>query len=96
MAALEREVLVCYDVSATRARSRLHDALKGLGLVPVQGSVFWGFLRDAEIREARRLLEEHLDSASDRGFIVPVSMSDSQRIGYVEPAFQPPPRSCVV
>lgn len=96
MAKLEREILVCYDVSATRARSHLHDALKGLGLVPVQASVFWGFLREAEIREARRLLEEHLDTTTDRGFIVPVAMALSQRVGYVEPAFEPPPRSCVV
>ena len=95
MSKLEREVLVCYDIASNRSRTRLHDALEGLGLIAIQESVFWGFLRDAEVREATRLIAEHA-TRGDRGFLVPVAMQQAEHAGYAPPAFQPPPRSTVV
>lgn len=96
MGALEREVLVCYDVSNSKNRARLLEALKGLGLLHVQESVLWGFLREAEIREAQRLLEDYVDPLTDRGFIVPAAMQFARVVGYDEGAFAPPPRSRIL
>jgi CRISPR-associated endonuclease Cas2 len=96
MATLEREVLICYDVSDSRARGKLHESLKGLGLVPTQGSVFWGLLREAEIREAHQLLRQHLDPSTDAGFVVPVGMANAACVGHGPETFTPPARSRVI
>ncbi|HET8942226.1 MAG TPA: CRISPR-associated endonuclease Cas2 [Rudaea sp.] len=96
MSALERQVLVCYDVASSRARSRLFDSLKALGLVPVQESVFWGYVRRAEERQIARDFEKLLDAATDKAFLVPVSMDVAQASGYGAQAFAPPPRSRVI
>lgn len=96
MSALEREVLVCYDVSDNRSRRRLHDALKSLGLIPVQESVFWGFVRKAEQRQMERELQNLLDKATDRAFILPASMREVISFGYPDRTFEPPPRSLIV
>lgn len=37
--------LVCYDVSSNSRRKKFSDALKDLGLVSMQGSVFYGDLK---------------------------------------------------
>lgn len=89
-------MLVCYDVSDTRARGKLHEALKGLGLVPTQGSVLWGLLREAEIREAQHLLRDFLDPTTDAGFVVPVGMANAVCVGHDPDTFKPPPRSRVI
>lgn len=96
MPALEREVLVCYDISCSKSRTRLLEALKGLGLTPVQESVLWGFLREAEIREVQRMLDHYVDPRTDRGFIVPANMQSARTFGYPNDAFTPPPRSRVL
>lgn len=96
MPQLERQVLVCYDVASTRARSKLFDALKGVGLLPLQESVFWGFLRRAEERQIGREFDKLLDPATDRAFLIPVTMSPVHVLGYADSSFNPPPRSRVL
>jgi CRISPR-associated protein Cas2 len=75
MSATEYEVLVCYDVEDDKARRNLYDALKDIGLTPIQKSVFWGHIRPAEeravLREFRRLLEKD----TDRAFLVRSGLS---------------------
>ncbi|MFP4615258.1 MAG: CRISPR-associated endonuclease Cas2 [Thiohalorhabdus sp.] len=64
------EVIVCYDVRANRSRQKLFEALKDLGLVPVQRSVMWGMLNRAEKGAVLRLFREHLDTDTDRAFLL--------------------------
>lgn len=80
MARLEREVLVCYDVSSTKARTKLFNALKDIGLQAIQESVFWGRLRPAEERSLAREFEKLLDKSTDRALLIPVSLEDSVRV----------------
>lgn len=96
MAKLERQVLVCYDVASTKARSKLVDALKEAGLLPLQESVFWGFLRTAEERQIGREFEKLLDPKTDRAFLIPVAMAPICALGYTKESFDPPPRSLVL
>ena len=72
MARFEREVLICYDVSSSRARAKLFDALKDIGLSPLQESVFWGRLRPAEERAIAREFDRLLDKTTDRVLLMPV------------------------
>lgn len=93
---LEREILVCYDISENRNRQRLYDCLKSIGLIPLQESVFWGFVRPAEQRQIEREIGKLLDTETDKAFIVPTNMRDAIPFGYLEGAFERPPRSLVV
>lgn len=96
MSQLHRQVLVCYDVASTKARSKLFDALKCAGLKPLQESVFWGWLRRAEERQVGREFEALLDPATDKAFLIPVSLTPIHAVGYLPDAFEAPPRSRVV
>lgn len=99
MSALDREVLICYDVSESRARAKLYDALKNFGLVPVQGSVFWGHIRKAEERSILREFERLLDPQTDRAFIAPVALENCRQLlafGHLDGAFTRPPETTVL
>lgn len=60
--------LVCYDVSSNSRRKKFSDALKDLGLVPMQGSVFYGDLKPAEVRALARTAEKMLEPEEDKCF----------------------------
>lgn len=96
MAKLERQVLVCYDVASNEARRKLFNALKGVGLVPLQESVFWGFLRRAEERQIGREFQRMLDPATDKAFVIPVVMTPIHAFGYMDGSFDPPPLSMII
>lgn len=66
---LRREYLVSYDVEDNAIRGRLFKELQRHGLRPVQKSVFWGYLTQAELQSLNRYLKEHLDE-TDKAFIV--------------------------
>lgn len=77
--------LVCYDIDSDRTRSRFFDALKDLGLVPLQKSVFYGELNPAELRELWKMSRKMLDEDTDKCFWIPCSIKTEamrQFIGY--------------
>ncbi|MBQ9431086.1 MAG: CRISPR-associated endonuclease Cas2 [Kiritimatiellae bacterium] len=76
---LYQETLVCYDVKNNKARTRLADSLKDLGLSGIQESVFWGYVTLAERRAIHTLFTELLDPDTDRAFAIPVGIR--KRIG---------------
>lgn len=83
--------LVCYDVSSNSRRKKFSDALKDLGLVGMQGSVFYGDLKPAEVRAMARTAEKLLDSKEDKCFWFPCRLEaeDIQKcIGYAEWHFE--------
>ncbi len=92
---LLREVLVAYDVEDNKRRSRLHEALKDIGLQPIQYSVFWGLILGAEERAVKRLFRLELDRKTDKAFLVPVRTGGQSRVatfGYVVNPFEKPER----
>ena len=86
MATVYNEVLAAYDVEDNRSRTRLHKELKGIGLTPIQKSVFWGHLTPAEEEATFRLFWEHLKSPEDRAFVIRAKISrqiDRRGHGYL-------------
>ncbi len=56
MSAVYYQVIVSYDLEDTKVRNRLRKDLMGIGLVPVQKSVMWGYLSVPEERAAIEIL----------------------------------------
>mgnify|MGYP003372834757 CR=1 FL=1 len=58
--------LICYDVDNDRNRKKLFKFLKDLGLVPIQLSVFYGDLNQAEFNSLKNYVFMTLDKDSDK------------------------------
>lgn len=67
--------LVCYDIQDNKVRKKFSDALKDLGLMRMQESVFYGDIKYAEIRALIRTANEMLDEDTDKCFWFPCSIS---------------------
>ncbi len=80
------EVLAAYDVEDNKTRFKLSEKLRDMGLVHIQKSVMWGFLRAPEENAVCRLFDEMLNEATDRAFIVRVNLKNNLR----ERAFNTP------
>ena len=70
--------LVCYDVEDNKVRRKLADFLKDMGLQPLQKSVFWGALNQAEIRSLARYARENLDAETDKCFWIHTRLDAAQ------------------
>jgi CRISPR-associated protein Cas2 len=70
------EVIVCYDVTLTRRRTKLFKRLKSFGLTDIQKSVFWGRLLPSEIAAIRRVFDELLSADSDKAFILQTQLAE--------------------
>lgn len=57
-------VMLCYDISETRRRSRLFRRLRAL-LTPVQKSVFEGEIDPRQLPKLENLALEHMDTDTD-------------------------------
>ena len=57
-------LIVCYDVTTNRRRTKLHKALSGF-LDPVQKSVFEGDLPSARYETLRAAIEKTIDQEKD-------------------------------
>lgn len=82
---LYKKYLVCYDIENNKVRSRFFDELKDLGLIPLQKSVFWGDLSQAELQALQRLANDMLDANTDKFFWAPSPLELKQLkqgIGY--------------
>jgi CRISPR-associated endonuclease Cas2 len=80
---LLKEIIVVYDVSENKPRTKLFKALKNIGMRNIQNSVFWGRVNEAEKRSIRRLFNEHLDKETDRAFILETKLSSQIKLtGY--------------
>ncbi len=59
------EIIVSYDISNNKARKKLYDSLLDLGLLPIQKSVFWGRVLDAELKSIIDLFPMYVNSEND-------------------------------
>ena len=57
---LRQEYLICYDIEDNRIRTKSYQELEKYGLQPIQKSVFWGYLTNAEFHSVHRYLEQML------------------------------------
>ena len=69
------EVLVSYDITDTRQRTKLFNNLKDISLTAIQKSVFWGHLNKAEEDSVKRLLKTYC-AKTDKAFIARVKLSE--------------------
>lgn len=87
---LYNEILVSYDITDTKQRTKLFNKLKDISLVAIQKSVFWGHLNKAEEDSVKRLLKVHC-AKTDKAFIARVQLSDqiqkNNSIGYEKQDF---------
>jgi CRISPR-associated protein Cas2 len=60
--------LVCYDIPADKTRKKFFEALKDLGLVPLQKSVFYGCLLPQEVKSLEQTSKKMLSSETDKCF----------------------------
>ena len=82
---MDANYLVCYDIVDNKRRKRFSDALKDLGMVPMQKSVFYGDLKGAEVSALARLASDDLDEAEDKCFWFPCHLEPEvirQCLGY--------------
>lgn len=71
--------IVAYDISCSKTRNRVFEALKDFGMRHVQESVFWGVLRSAEVRAVERLLVDACEGLDDRAMFVPMTLADLEK-----------------
>lgn len=95
-AKLYQEILVSYDISDTKQRSKLFNELKAISLMPIQKSVFWGHLNRAEEEAVKRLLKTYCHK-TDKAFIARIKLSqqiaDNNSVGYEPQDFPEKPAS---
>lgn len=82
------EVLIAYDIESNKARTRLFNQLKDVGMVSVQKSVMWGRLLPADIKLAKRILANEIDSATDKAFVMVSKMSENAAFYGITPNFE--------
>jgi len=88
-----RHYLVCYDIENNKKRNRFFKFLKDIGMTPLQKSVFWGELAQAEFHAMKREAHKELDPETDKIFWVVTSLDElklKQGIGYQHIEIIPP------
>ena len=70
------QVIVSYDIEDNKLRKKLFDELKNLGLMPIQKSVFWGYVLTSEKRVIKTLFKKYCQD-SDKAFLVNVNLDNN-------------------
>lgn len=84
------EVIVTYDIEDNKNRKKLFEALKDMGLSPIQKSVFWGHLKVAEIKILPNLFDKYC-ADGDKAFFVRAELSGEilkNGFGYTKEEFE--------
>lgn len=87
---LRNEYLVSYDIEDTKNRTKIFKELERNGMKPVQKSVFWGYLSNAELTGIRRFISHHADK-DDKALITHTNFNGrgaSYLIGHRKEDFQ--------
>lgn len=88
------QIIVSYDISDTKVRNVMFDKLKDFGLTPIQKSVMWGYVNNAEERAIKNEIQNQLLENSDKCIILRVNNAAQQikkyGFGYNDFSFQSP------
>lgn len=80
------QYLIGYDIENTKNRTKLFEKLKDFGLKPVQKSLFYGELSNAEKLSVKIFLKKYcLDG--DKAIITAASLKIEDTIGYEKDDF---------
>lgn len=85
------QVIVSYDIENNKKRKKLYDELKDIGLIPIQKSVFWGYVLVSEKRVIKELFKIYCEN-NDKAFITNVNLDKNLKdcFGYDENDFKHP------
>ncbi len=95
---LRQEYLVCYDIEDNKIRKKVYNELAKNGLKPMQKSVFWGYLTQAELNGIRRFIS-HLVKKEDKTLITRTNFNGrgfSYLIGHKKKDFEDWKENCVI
>jgi len=86
------QIIVSYDISDTKNRTKFFEELKNVGLVSIQKSVFWGYVLVSEKRIIKELFKKYCDIKIDKAFMSNVSLDKDMKnsFGYDEEDFKHP------
>ena len=86
------QIIVSYDISNTKNRTKFFEELKDLGLISIQKSVMWGYVLVSEKRVIKQLFKKYCDIEIDKAFIVNVTLDKDldNSFGYDEDDFKHP------
>ena len=80
------QYLIAYDIENTKNRTKLFEKLKDFGLKPVQKSLFYGELSNAEKLSVKIFLKKYsLDG--DKAIITAASLKIEDTLGYEKDDF---------
>ncbi len=82
------EVLISYDIENNKTRTRLFNQLKDVGMISIQKSVMWGRLLPADIKLAKRILANEIESKTDKVFILVSKLSENAKFYGIKPNFE--------
>lgn len=86
------QVIVSYDIEDNKNRKKLYDELKDIGLIPIQKSVFWGYVLVSEKRVIKELFKKYCDKNGDKAFLVNAVLDTNLEncFGYTKDNFKHP------
>ncbi|BFU78815.1 hypothetical protein ALC152_20300 [Arcobacter sp. 15-2] len=86
------QIIVSYDISDTKNRTKFFEELKNVGLISIQKSVFWGYVLVSEKRIIKELFKKYCDIKIDKAFMSNVSLDKDMKnsFGYDEDDFKHP------
>ena len=82
------EVIIAYDIEDNKTRTRLFNQLKDVGMISIQKSVMWGRLLPADIKLAKRILSNEIESDTDKAFILVSKLSENAHFYGLTPDFE--------
>jgi CRISPR-associated protein Cas2 len=89
---LYSQVIVSYDIEDNKNRKKLFEELKDLGLIPIQKSVFWGYVMISEKRVIIQLFKKYCNIKTDKAFMTNANLDKdlNNSFGYDEDDFKHP------
>ena len=86
------QIIVSYDISNTKKRTKFFEELKDIGLIPIQKSLFWGYVLASEKVIIKHLFKIYCDIKTYKAIIVNASLDKDLKnsFGYEEDDFKHP------
>jgi CRISPR-associated protein Cas2 len=86
------QIIVSYDISNTKKRTKFFEELKDIGLIPIQKSLFWGYVLASEKVIIKHLFKIYCDIKTDKAIMVNASLDKDLKnsFGYEEDDFKHP------
>jgi len=86
------QVIIAYDIADNKKRIKFYETLKDFGLLPIQKSVFWGYILPSERKSIISIYKEFCDIKSDNVIMVNAALEQNIQdcFGYTKEFFRKP------